>query len=371
MGVFDLFRSKGFDPDTYERELTSLNKEINSILIQKRRIDQQRKLVVFKARFMASILFLLIGYYNYFMAPPAVGKNFIQRFVRSQTRYQLLFYIVYPVVTYAVIRGLIFFYTFLYKKKEKQLDTLRKKLKKKIDDLKKITNFETTNNLLTKYGTVVGDGSASGASQAATQAKNRKQGPRTATINAPVTNKGSKNAANDPKNGPFPGPGNAPVNHLGNGPILPPSAPLGPQSGKLSPRPVSDRLLDLLIGSDNNESVEDRYALICRNCFSHNGLAPPGSKDPFSVVYLCPKCGFINGDEKKVNGLKAEKDKEQDKALEKSGLEVMGAPGEKHTLGALEEKVEQHEAAQNETDIPSSDEVSTQPAEASTAEKLP
>lgn len=340
MGVFDLFRSKGFDPDTYERELTALNKEINSILIQKRRIDQQRKLVVFKVRFMASVLYLLIMYYNYFMAPPTMGKNFIQRFVRSQTKYQLLFYIVYPVVGYAVIRALIFFYTYLYKKKEKQLDTLRKKLKKKIDDLKKITNFETTNNLLTKFGTVVGDGTTSGANQVSTQAKNRKQGTKAAPMNAPVTNKGPLNAVNDPKNTLGKGPGNGLGNRLGDGPILPPTSPLGSLSGKLSARPVSDRLLDLLIGSDNNESVEDRYALICRNCFSHNGLAPPGSKDPFSVVYLCPKCGFINGDEKKVNHLKGmEKD---DKEMEQEKVSLEEKVEEK---GVLEEKADQQDEA--------------------------
>lgn len=275
MGVFDLFRSEGFDPEAYERELTALNKEINSVLVQKRRIKQQRRLVIVRVESTLIIVYLLIMYYNYLTAPATVGKNFIQRFVRSQSRYQLLFYVVVPVVGYLLVQAIYGLYTFLYKKKEKQLDTLQKKLKKKIEDLKKITNFETTNNLLNKYGTLVG-ATSTGVVNSATEAKNRKKSPPKPT-KAGVEQK-------------------KPVNSL---PVDPKQAPPNPQAAPQT-RAVSDRLLDILIGSENNELVEDRYALICRNCYTHNGLAPPGSKDPFSVVYLCPRCGFLNGEKTSI-----------------------------------------------------------------------
>lgn len=60
-------------------------------------------------------------------------------------------------------------------------------------------------------------------------------------------------------------------------------------------RTIQDRLLDILIGSDNSESVENRYALICFNCFAHNGLAPPHTEDPADVKFQCWKCGAMNG----------------------------------------------------------------------------
>lgn len=54
-----------------------------------------------------------------------------------------------------------------------------------------------------------------------------------------------------------------------------------------------DRILDLIVGEDEY-SPKSRYALICSNCFAHNGLAQPGEL-PESVVYICPKCGMRNG----------------------------------------------------------------------------
>eukprot|EP00158_Paraphelidium_tribonemae_P005604 Partr_v1_DN27428_c0_g1_i8_m72140 putative Conserved hypothetical protein len=50
-----------------------------------------------------------------------------------------------------------------------------------------------------------------------------------------------------------------------------------------------DRVLDMVIGE---EAPTSKYALICRQCFSHNGLASPADFD--SIQYRCVKCGFFN-----------------------------------------------------------------------------
>lgn len=55
-----------------------------------------------------------------------------------------------------------------------------------------------------------------------------------------------------------------------------------------------DHFLNALMG-DNELSPDKRYALICSKCLNHNGLAPPG-KIASEVKYICPKCGFMNGD---------------------------------------------------------------------------
>ena len=84
-----------------------------------------------------------------------------------------------------------------------------------------------------------------------------------------------------------------------NIPQFHPSAFSPPPSPTLPPQPHSkgflDRILDLLVGEDEN-AADHRYALICRYCRTHNGLAPPGEKGE-DVGYLCGRCGGWNGPE--------------------------------------------------------------------------
>lgn len=55
-----------------------------------------------------------------------------------------------------------------------------------------------------------------------------------------------------------------------------------------------DRVMDVILG-ENEQSPNNRYALICGRCHHHNGLATYGQV-PEQVVYVCPLCGFLNGD---------------------------------------------------------------------------
>lgn len=57
-----------------------------------------------------------------------------------------------------------------------------------------------------------------------------------------------------------------------------------------------DRILDLVLGEDE-QSPNNRFALICANCRSHNGLAEYG-ENPENVIYVCPMCGYKNGRDK-------------------------------------------------------------------------
>lgn len=66
-----------------------------------------------------------------------------------------------------------------------------------------------------------------------------------------------------------------------------------------------DRLMDALIGDD---SRNQKYALICQQCFSHNGLAAPEAFP--SLKYKCPNCGFLNLPKKSLD-LPADSKKEE------------------------------------------------------------
>lgn len=54
-----------------------------------------------------------------------------------------------------------------------------------------------------------------------------------------------------------------------------------------------DKILDYMLG----EGAANRHALICANCYSHNGLMRPEDTRPMEQVrFRCVTCNFINGD---------------------------------------------------------------------------
>lgn len=60
-----------------------------------------------------------------------------------------------------------------------------------------------------------------------------------------------------------------------------------------------DRILEGLVG-DDEQSPNNRYALICPKCYAHNGLCRYG-EDPQYVIYICPHCGHKNGKERNLS----------------------------------------------------------------------
>lgn len=66
-----------------------------------------------------------------------------------------------------------------------------------------------------------------------------------------------------------------------------------------------DRLIDVLLGED--ESLpRNRLALICMKCRLVNGQAPPGAKGPEDVgTWRCFGCGTMNGDETETTKINA------------------------------------------------------------------
>lgn len=57
-----------------------------------------------------------------------------------------------PVIGYIAIQGISFVFQFFINNKENSLKNLQKKHKVKIEELKNITNFNKTNELINKYG---------------------------------------------------------------------------------------------------------------------------------------------------------------------------------------------------------------------------
>lgn len=114
-----------------------------------------------------------------------------------------------------------------------------------------------------------------------------------------------------------------------------------------------DRLIDVLLGED--ESLpRNRLALICMNCRLVNGQAPPGAKGPEDVgKWRCFGCGTMNGDETETTKLSAtvEEELKAVAAQPRSGEQrvLITLPGER--IDELEHDFAHERNDSEETDV--------------------
>lgn len=272
MAVFGLFK-RGFDPDLFEKELNHLSESINSTSLQITKLEiRYRQIKKFIIQW-SSILYLAFQLYNFMKIPTEViGKNKFQRFFKSLNSKELIFFFGFPIATYILIKIIKILFNFYITSRRKYLKTLNNKQKIKIDELKELTNYNKTKNLLNKFD------ETKPVKPVDNIPINRKSvNKSTPSKKASIEQKIKLELVLDSKN--LTEPLNKPLNF---------PAPLAKPT-------VLDKILNLLIGSDNNESIEQRFALICQSCYSHNGLAPPGTVNPLYIKYMCYKCGFLNG----------------------------------------------------------------------------
>lgn len=333
MAVFGFFK-KGFDPDTYEKELTQLTVSMLTTQQQVLRLRQRARAVRRLLVQYLVMIYAIVTAYNWMQLPrDAHGKNWIEKYVRGLLRRQLAVALLFPVGSYLLVRLVHWLFAVVVGRRQAYLKRLEKQHLAKIDELKRITNFNTTSSLLKKFGEPEDRGVALGAAKGAPGGPGRQgmqqRGPGArgfpATANVPrnpAEEKIRRELNLDVEVEPI---GGAPGAHQDQ--LLPPGSPgstrsrsgsgLAPPGGPArtaSPAPSlqwqlqhqlaekqksrlwGDRFLDVLVGSEHNELVENRYALICANCYAHNGLAPPGCQNPLAVKFVCMKCGAFNGD---------------------------------------------------------------------------
>lgn len=272
MGVFGIFKLKGFDPDTFEKELTQLTKQISDTQQHIYSLKGKSKRWVFSLSKIFLTTYALILVYIYQKVPRSpIARNKIVNFIKSQSNDQLMVLVGFPVVGYLIVYLINSIFRLSVGRREKYLQSLKKKHSLKIEELKKITNFNTTNDLLNKYGNQ--DEKKKSKDETGNKSATKKQLGASRQIDTP-------NAQQQQQQQQI-------IKRLQNLQENPPVQ---------KPRTFQDRVLDFIVGSDNNEATENRYALICKQCLTHNGLAPPGSTNPFKVSYICPNCGFLNGE---------------------------------------------------------------------------
>jgi endoplasmic reticulum junction formation protein lunapark len=220
-----------------------------------------------------------------------------------------------PLVVYGVRQLITLFFDWRIGRQQAHVDGLQKQRETKIADLKKATKYDSTQELLQKYG---------GAPPKPKEAKDSQQG----------TKRKIAQPQSPPQRTGLPPPptaniaGRAPPQITPQRPELRPrpdtETPISPQMLSQSPLAFSpdepgfapnafnippptapptyeagpsflNRLLDLLIGEDE-AAAKNRMALICSNCRLVNGQAPPGIRTPEELgKWRCSGCGAWNG----------------------------------------------------------------------------
>ncbi|BGP47969.1 hypothetical protein JCM10450v2_003838 [Rhodotorula kratochvilovae] len=211
-----------------------------------------------------------------------------------------------PVAIIFTRRASRWFYHRKQDKEEAQLKVLLKQKSDKVEEIKKKTGYYSTRDLLEKYDEALKKGPASNPATPAKQPANGAVKP--AAVPFPGT-PGTPNTPNTPARPGTPASAETPQRMLPSAPGTPAQLPFPPAAGvppafpapplppappaTPQPRSLMDKLADALLGvSPEEANPMNRYALICGQCFAHNGLA---RKEEFDFVqYRCPRCGYFN-----------------------------------------------------------------------------
>ncbi|ORX39639.1 hypothetical protein BD324DRAFT_614439 [Kockovaella imperatae] len=211
-----------------------------------------------------------------------------------------------PFLLWALNRALHFVFARQRNSSESRLRDLLTKQRKHLEDIKKATNYDSTRKLIERY-----DDSAP-PSPAHSQFGT---GPPSQP-NTPIR-KGSKGI--DGQRGPagqqpgtprapghLTGAGGTPMRQVPGTPVPIPDGLTPDQATALSlqmqaiqpvlPTPEKrwyDRVVDSILGEDPAQGAQSKYALVCGECFRHNGLV--GSKYEWErMQWICPRCNHLN-----------------------------------------------------------------------------
>ncbi|KAF2097595.1 hypothetical protein NA57DRAFT_58169 [Rhizodiscina lignyota] len=238
-----------------------------------------------------------------------------------------------PVLIYGGRLGLNAYFNWRLASSQSYLDGLYKERDKTIEKLKAETKYNSTQQLLDKYGTprepkqdAGGDGkkgTPKGQKQGAGDQRIYRQPPPTANIprkqaQTPSSPSGQQQPPSAQSDSPFPPPHAIPLPTSPTSPTSPqqlsPGAEFAPNAfGDASPQyaPISgltqsrwyDRIMEALLGEDELQA-KNRIALICQQCRLVNGQAPPGTKSLEEVGrWRCSSCGSWNGQESEASRL--------------------------------------------------------------------
>ena len=263
-----------------------------------------------------------------------------------------------PLSIYAVRKGIAIFYDWRISQQQAYIDALQKQRDAKIGDLKKATRYDSTQELLQKYG---GGGkrlsskSHQQSHEQTQQGTKRKITPtrepkRTGLPPPPTANIPGRGTASTPSTPQLPKVDNTPTTSVRarsplSAPVImdspatatpdepgfaPNAFPNPPQQAAPAyeqPSNWYDRILDVLLGEDET-LAKNRIVLVCSDCRLVNGQAPPGVKSLEEVGrWKCGGCAAWNGVESKAADLL----KEVRQQMQEEQTQGRAGTGKSHT----------------------------------------
>ncbi|KAI9099493.1 hypothetical protein DFS34DRAFT_693892 [Phlyctochytrium arcticum] len=202
-------------------------------------------------------------------------------------------------IIYFVHRMIRIWYRTREKSELDYLETLKERQQEKVEELKKETAYYKTKGLLERYDSPVKKTPGTPSPKDLSVTPPEKLASPTArsptysspTARGPQPQPGDPNAMRrqpltqaspvymDSPNSPFSPMSRDPSGFLGAQP------PVG-----VPPKGWFDKVVDVIIG--DNEGPANKYALICEDCFTHNGLVPPHAYS--NARFRCMKCDHLN-----------------------------------------------------------------------------
>ncbi|GIC94944.1 uncharacterized protein Aud_002275 [Aspergillus udagawae] len=300
-----------------------------------------------------------------------------------------------PVLIYAVRAVASKFFDYRVSKTQRHLDDLQKQREETIEKLKVATKYNSTQQLLEKYGGESPKPSRpkGGDEKRKTNAKGKQPStpqppvmrtglppPPTANIRRPTPAQSPVPSPGQPQSPPpYPMQGQPQPENIH--PLPPPTLDepgFAPNAFPSAPQYVEhshwyDRLLDVLLGEDETQP-KNRIALICATCRLVNGQAPPGVKTLEELGrWRCGSCGAWNGEESEAKKMLAGI-RNQARAADGAWETVAKPDSDSHSAGeATDEAVmvatsEDEQVGSPSSGVESQDEADQKPQEQETPE---
>ncbi|KAF3011162.1 hypothetical protein E8E13_011517 [Curvularia kusanoi] len=295
----------GEDAASFERTLSTLTGKINraTAVNDKRRQRSRRVRVMWTlysgfAYILAALLLLLVtGWRNWGMIETSVMAGS-------------------PVVIYLVRYAFTAYFDYRLSNTDAYIAKLNKERDATINRLKEATKYNSTQQLLEKYGASpkqeTPQASPDSRKTQGSQKPQQPQGPRTGMAPPPTANiQRPQNQSQNPST-PQRKPAVA-ASPQGAVQAPPPGAEFAPNAfgpvdamAQYSSAPAAtfaqshwyDRILDALLGEDETQP-KNRLALICSECRLVNGQAPPGARTVEDIgKWRCGGCKAWNGKER-------------------------------------------------------------------------
>lgn len=211
-----------------------------------------------------------------------------------------------PVLIFAVRKGITATFGWSISRQQANVNRLQKQREAKIADLKKATKYDSTQEILQKYGGApprpVEDTSKQNENKSNKSPQQRAPVQRTGIAPPPTANIPSRNPPALVSHASLSTP-NSPQNMVQspmsmNEPGFAPNAFPEPPPSRITYDHTPhwyDRILDVMLGEDEN-LAKNRLVLLCQSCRQVNGQAPPGVKTLEELGrWRCQSCGAWNG----------------------------------------------------------------------------